>query len=221
MADKGKERPLLIGIAGGTGSGKTLVSNRIYEELGSKQVAIIEQDSYYRDHSDIPIDDRNNRNFDHPNAFDFELMRHQVEKLMEGKAVKVPVYNYKTHTRKKQRRIVKDHVVIILEGILTLFDPGIRAMMDIKVYIDTPSDTRFIRRLNRDTNERGRDIESVVKQYQESVRPMHEQFVEPTKAYADILIPGGGYNNVAVDLLKTKVSALLTERMNKVKKSGK
>ena len=221
MADKGKERPLLIGIAGGTGSGKTLVSNRIYEELGSNQVAIIEQDSYYRDHSDIPIDDRNNRNFDHPNAFDFELMRHQIEKLMEGKAVKVPVYDYKTHTRKKQRRIVKDHVVIILEGILTLFDPGIRAMMDIKVYIDTPSDTRFIRRLNRDTNERGRDIESVVKQYQESVRPMHEQFVEPTKAYADILIPGGGYNNVAVDLLKTKVSALLTERKNKVKKSGK
>ncbi len=221
MADKENERPLLIGIAGGTGSGKTLVSNRIYEELGSKQVAIIEQDSYYRDHSDIPIDDRNNRNFDHPNAFDFELMRHQVEILMEGKAVKVPIYDYKTHTRKKQRRIIKDHVVIILEGILTLFDPGIRAMMDIKVYIDTPSDTRFIRRLNRDTNERGRDIESVVKQYQESVRPMHEQFVEPTKAYADILIPGGGYNNVAVDLLKTKVSALLTERMNKVKKSGK
>ena len=221
MADKEKEKPLLIGIAGGTGSGKTLVSNRIYEELGSKQVAIIEQDSYYRDHSDIPIDDRNNRNFDHPNAFDFELMRHQVEKLMEGTAVKVPIYDYKTHTRKKQRRIIKDHVVIILEGILTLFDPGIRAMMDIKVYIDTPSDTRFIRRLNRDTNERGRDIESVVKQYQESVRPMHEQFVEPTKAYADIIIPGGGYNNVAVDLLKTKVSALLTERMNKVKNSGK
>ena len=221
MADKGKEKPLLIGIAGGTGSGKTLVSNRIYEELGSNQVAIIEQDSYYRDHSDIPIDDRNNRNFDHPNAFDFELMRHQIKKLMEGRAVKVPVYDYKTHTRKKQRRTVKDHVVIILEGILTLFDPGIRAMMDIKVYIDTPSDTRFIRRLNRDTNERGRDIDSVVKQYQESVRPMHEQFVEPTKAYADIIIPGGGYNNVAVDLLKTKVSSLLTERMNKVKKSGK
>ena len=221
MADKENERPLLIGIAGGTGSGKTLVSNRIYEELGSKQVAIIEQDSYYRDQSDIPIDDRNNRNFDHPNAFDLELMRHQVEKLMEGKAVKVPVYDYKTHTRKKQRRIVKDHVVIILEGILTLFDPGIRAMMDIKVYIDTPSDTRFIRRLNRDTNERGRDIESVVKQYQESVKPMHEQFVEPTKAYADILIPGGGYNNVAVDLLKTKVATLLAERMKKVKKSGK
>ena len=221
MVNKENEKPLLIGIAGGTGSGKTLVSNRIYEELGSKQVAIIEQDSYYRDHSDIPIDDRNNRNFDHPNAFDFELMRNQVEKLMEGKAVKVPIYDYKTHTRKKQRRIIKDHVVIILEGILTLFDPGIRAMMDIKVYIDTPSDTRFIRRLNRDTNERGRDIESVVKQYQESVRPMHEQFVEPTKAYADIIIPGGGYNNVAVDLLKTKVSALLTERMNKVKNSGK
>ena len=221
MSDKENERPLLIGIAGGTGSGKTLVSNRIYEELGSKQVAIIEQDSYYRDHSDIPIDDRNNRNFDHPNAFDFELMRHQIKKLMEGRAVKVPVYDYKTHTRKKQRRTVKDHVVIILEGILTLFDPGIRAMMDIKVYIDTPSDTRFIRRLNRDTNERGRDIDSVVKQYQESVRPMHEQFVEPTKAYADIIIPGGGYNNVAVDLLKTKVSSLLTERKNKVKKSGK
>ena len=221
MVNKENEKPLLIGIAGGTGSGKTLVSNRIYEELGSKQVAIIEQDSYYRDHSDIPIDDRNNRNFDHPNAFDFDLMRNQVEKLMEGKAVKVPIYDYKTHTRKKQRRIIKDHVVIILEGILTLFDPGIRAMMDIKVYIDTPSDTRFIRRLNRDTNERGRDIESVVKQYQESVRPMHEQFVEPTKAYADIIIPGGGYNNVAVDLLKTKVSALLTERMNKVKNSGK
>ena len=131
---------------------------------------------------------------------------------MEGKTVKVPVYDYKTHTRKKRRRIIKDHIVIIVEGILTLFDPGIRMLMDIKVYIDTPSDTRFVRRLNRDTKERGRDSDSIIKQYQESVRPMHDQFVEPTKAYADIIIPGGGYNNVAVDLLKTKIAALLNER---------
>ncbi len=221
MKDKAQNRPLLIGIAGGTGSGKTLVSRRIYDELGSEQVAIIEQDSYYRDQSDIPLDDRNNRNYDHPSAFDFELMRIQIQELMEGRMVKVPVYNYKTHTRKKRRRVIKDHVVIILEGILTLFDSGIRALMDIKVYIDTPSDTRFIRRLNRDTKERGRDIESVIKQYQESVRPMHNQFVEATKAYADIIIPGGGYNNVAVDLLKTKVASLLSERNQKSDKPGK
>ncbi|MCH8928564.1 MAG: uridine kinase [Candidatus Marinimicrobia bacterium] len=209
---KKNKKPLLLGIAGGTGSGKTLVSKRIYDELGSDRVAIIEQDSYYRDQSDIPLDARNNRNYDHPNAFDMELMRLQMQEIMEGKTVKVPVYDYKTHTRKKRRRIIKDHIVIIVEGILTLFDPGIRMLMDIKVYIDTPSDTRFIRRLNRDTKERGRDSDSIIKQYQESVRPMHDQFVEPTKAYADIIIPGGGYNNVAVDLLKTKIAALLNER---------
>lgn len=212
MNPKDSKKPLFIGIAGGTGSGKTLVSKRIYDELGSDRVAIIEQDSYYRDQSDIPLDSRNSRNYDHPNAFDLELMRLQMQELMDGKAVKIPVYDYKTHTRKKRRRIVKDHVVIILEGILTLFDPGIRMLMDIKVYIDTPSDTRFIRRLNRDTKERGRESDSIIRQYQESVRPMHDQFVEPTKAYADIIIPGGGYNNVAVDLLKTKVATLLNER---------
>jgi len=212
---KNSKKPLLLGIAGGTGSGKTLVSKRIYDELGSDRVVIIEQDSYYRDLSDIPLDNRNNKNYDHPNAFDLELMRLQMQELVDGKAVKVPVYDYKTHTRKKRRRIIKDHVVIIVEGILTLFDPGIRMLMDIKVYIDTPSDTRFIRRLRRDTKERGRDSESIIKQYQESVRPMHDQFVEPTKAYADIIIPGGGYNNVAVDLLKTKVATLLNERKSK------
>jgi len=212
MNRKNNKKPLMLGIAGGTGSGKTLVSKRIYDELGSDRVAIIEQDSYYRDQSDIPVDNRNNRNYDHPSAFDLELMRLQMQELVDGKTVKVPVYDYKTHTRKKRRRVIKDHVVIIVEGILTLFDPGIRTLMDIKVYIDTPSDTRFIRRLNRDTKERGRDSDSIIKQYQESVRPMHEQFVEPTKAYADIIIPGGGYNNVAVDLLKTKIATLLIER---------
>lgn len=206
------KKPLLLGIAGGTGSGKTLVSKRIYDELGSDRVAIIEQDSYYRDQSDIPLNNRNTRNYDHPSAFDLELMRLQMQELVDGKTVKVPVYDYKTHTRKKRRRVIKDHVVIIVEGILTLFDPGIRTLMDIKVYIDTPSDIRFIRRLNRDTKERGRDSDSIIKQYQESVRPMHEQFVEPTKAYADIIIPGGGYNDVAIDLLKTKIATLLNER---------
>lgn len=212
MMNLNNNKPLLLGIAGGTGSGKTLVSKRIYDELGSDRVAIIEQDSYYRDQSDIPLNNRNTRNYDHPSAFDLELMRLQMQELVDGKTVKVPVYDYKTHTRKKRRRVIKDHVVIIVEGILTLFDPGIRALMDIKVYIDTPSDTRFIRRLNRDTKERGRDSDSIIKQYQESVRPMHDQFVEPTKAYADIIIPGGGYNDVAVDLLKTKIATLLNER---------
>ena len=209
---KNHKKPLLLGIAGGTGSGKTLVSKRIYDELGSDRVAIIEQDSYYRDQSDIPLNNRNKRNYDHPSAFDLELMRLQMQELVEGKTVKVPVYDYKTHTRKKRRRVIKDHVVIIVEGILTLFDPGIRTLMDIKVYIDTPSDTRFIRRLNRDTKERGRDSDFIIKQYQESVRPMHDQFVEPTKAYADIIIPGGGHNNVAIDLLKTKIATLLDQR---------
>lgn len=205
---------LLIGLAGGTGSGKTLVAKNLMKGMDSSRVAIIEQDSYYRDLQHIPKSQRDERNFDHPEAFDWELLRRQIAQLVDGHSVDVPVYDYSTHTRSdKTRRIENPHIVII-EGILVLNDPELRELMDIKAFVDTDDDIRFIRRLQRDIRERGRTIESVIKQYQESVRSMHLQFVEPTKRFADIIIPEGGYNSVAIDLLRTKIETLLKEMEN-------
>lgn len=205
------KKAILIGIAGGTGAGKTLVSHTLYNEIGSDKVIIIEQDSYYHDLKNLPLEERARQNFDHPDAFDMELMRAQMRNLLEGKVVYIPIYNYKTHTRMKKRRKVSGHKIILLEGILVLDDQELRKMMDIKVYIDAEADVRFIRRLKRDLLERERGIDSIIKQYEESVKPMHEQFVEPTKKYADIIIPQGGHNRVAIDLLKTKILSLLSQ----------
>jgi len=203
---------ILIGIAGGSGSGKTLVSKRIYDEIGSDKVTIIQQDSYYKDLSHLDFEERKKQNFDHPDAFDNKLLFDHMIELLSGHEVEVPQYDFKNHTRKKETQKVSDNVVIVLEGILILHYPEIRNIMDIKVYVDTADDIRLIRRIRRDVQERGRSLDSILEQYEKSVRPMHLQFVEPTKRYADIILPEGGYNVVAIDLLKTKIRALLQER---------
>ncbi|MFA4839025.1 MAG: uridine kinase [Candidatus Neomarinimicrobiota bacterium] len=200
---------ILIGVAGGTGSGKTSMAKNIVRDFDPRQVVIIEQDSYYHDLSQIPMDSRSHHNFDHPESYDFDLLKNQMKSILSGEHVEVPIYDYKTHTRKAETISVCGQKIIVLEGIMVLFDPDLRRMMDIKVYIETAADIRFIRRLVRDIKQRERSFESVIDQYLGTVRPMHEQFIEPTKQYADIIIPEGGHNTVAVDLFKTKVKSLL------------
>ncbi len=202
-------KAILIGIAGGSGSGKTLVADTIYSELGSDKVVIIKQDSYYNDMSHLPFEERSKQNFDHPDAFDMPLLREHILKLIHGRTIEQPIYDFTQHRRTAETRRIGSHIVIVLEGILILDDIELRSLMDIKVFIDTDPDERFIRRLKRDLRERGRSIESIIEQYERSVRPGHLQFVEPSKRYADIIIPQGGHNVVAIDLLKTKIRSLL------------
>jgi uridine kinase len=205
-------RRVLIGIAGGSGSGKTLVARTIVRELGSSRVVVIDQDSYYRDLEDIPLGDRETRNFDHPDAFDNELLKRHIFDLLDGRPIAQPIYDYAEYRRLAETRTVGEHDVIVLEGILLFGDPELRERMDIKLYVDADPDVRFIRRLRRDIVERGRSVDSVIRHYEESVRPMHLQFVEPMKRYADVIIPEGGHNKVAIDLVKTKIRDLLRER---------
>jgi uridine kinase len=205
-------RRILIGIAGGSGSGKTLVARNIVRELGSDRVVIIDQDSYYKDLEDIPYRDREARNFDHPDAFDNDLLKRHIRELLEGREVEQPIYDYTQHRRLPETRQIGDRLVFVLEGILIFVDPELRAMMDIKLFVDADPDVRFIRRMRRDLVERGRPVDSIVRQYEESVRPMHMQFVEPSKRYADLIIPEGGHNSVAIDMVRTKISELLRER---------
>jgi uridine kinase len=205
-------RSILIGIAGGSGSGKTLVARTIVRELGSDRVVVIDQDSYYRNLEDIPYRDREVRNFDHPDAFDTELLKQHLRELLAGRPVDQPIYDYSEHRRLPETRRIGDHHILVLEGILIFTDPDLRDLMDIKLFIDADPDVRFIRRLRRDLVERGRSVDSVIRQYTESVRPMHLQFVEPSKRHADVIIPEGGHNKVAIDLVKTKIRELLRER---------
>lgn len=202
---------IIIGLAGGTGSGKTSIAKAIKQEIGDDGVVIVEQDSYYHNLTHLPIDERARINFDHPDSIDFDLMRNDLEALQRFEPVELPIYDYTTHTRKTETRNISGHRLIILEGILVLFDQAIRDLMNIKIYIDTPADVRFIRRMMRDVQERDRSFDAVVDQYYATVRPMHDQFVEPTKRFADIIIPEGGHNRVAIDLLKTKVDSLLND----------
>lgn len=199
----------LIGIAGGTGSGKTLVVKALCESIDAGEFIYLQQDSYYKDLSELPMYERGKRNFDHPDAFDSELLHQQTRQLLEGKAIEQPVYDFKKHSRTTLTTRIEPRPLIILEGILVLHDMVLREMMDIKVFVDTPSDIRLIRRVRRDIAERGRDMDSVFYQYENSVRPMHIQFVEPSKEFADIIIPEGGMNIVAVDMLSTKLKAML------------
>ncbi|MFQ5750461.1 MAG: uridine kinase [bacterium] len=208
MAEKG----ILLGIAGGTGSGKTLVAQNIYADLGSDRVVRICQDSYYKDLSHLTAEERNAHNFDHPDAIDSELLIAHLKTLLKGETIEQPIYDFVKHIRSQKTQKIGPHSIIVLEGILIFENPELRNLMDIKIYVDTDPDIRFIRRLRRDILERGRSMESVIQQYEESVRPMHLQFVEPSKRYADIIIPEGGYNKVAIDLIKTKIEALLRER---------
>ena len=200
---------ILIGIAGGTGSGKTSIAKAIASDFGKSEVALIEQDAYYRDLSNLTMEKRSVVNFDHPDAVDFDFMELQLNELIQGNNVNIPIYDFTTHTRKNEAQFVEKHRIIILEGILTLFHQEIRDMMDIKIYVETADDIRIIRRIKRDMEKRERTFNSIIEQYYNTVRPMHIQFVEPTKKYADIIIPEGGQNKVAVDILRTKIMTLI------------
>ncbi|MCG3089200.1 uridine kinase [Sporosarcina cyprini] len=202
-------KPLVIGIAGGSGSGKTSVTNRIYNVFKEHSVVVIEQDYYYKDQSHLEFEERLKTNYDHPLAFDTDLLIEHVGMLLERTSISKPVYDYALHTRSNETIEISPKDVIILEGILVLEDPRLRELMDIKLFVDTDADLRIIRRLMRDIQERGRTIDSVIDQYLTVVRPMHNQFIEPTKRYADIIIPEGGHNEVAIDLMVTKIKTIL------------
>lgn len=203
------KRGILIGVAGGTGSGKTSIAKAITRAFGRAEVALLEQDAYYRDLAHLPVEERIKNNFDHPDSIDFTLLRTHVREILAGRSVAVPVYDFKTHSRTHETHALESHHIVVLEGIFALYDDEIRSMMDIKVFVDTEADIRLLRRLKRDLRDRGRTLESVIEQYTHTVRPMHVQFVEPTKRHADLIIPEGGHNSVAIDLLRTKIKSLL------------
>ncbi|MBO0444519.1 uridine kinase [Vagococcus fluvialis] len=203
------ERPIVIGVTGGSGSGKTSVSRAILNALPNHSILLFEQDSYYKDQSHLSFEERLNTNYDHPLAFDTDLLIEHLKELMNYQTIKKPVYNYEAHTRSKEVVIQEPKEVIIVEGILILEDERLRDLMDIKVYVDTEDDIRIIRRIKRDIEDRGRSLDSVIDQYLSVVKPMHSQFIEPTKKYADIIVPEGGKNQVAIDLLTTKVRSIL------------
>ncbi|WP_300565762.1 uridine kinase [Flavobacterium sp.] len=197
---------LIIGIAGGTGSGKTTVVHRIMNELPETEVGIISQDSYYKQTHDLSYEERSRINFDHPRAIDFELLVQHLKDLKEGKAVDQPVYSFITHNRTDDTVHTHPRKVMIVEGILILTNPELRDLFDVKIYVHADSDERLIRRLKRDIAERGRDMEEVINRYQTTLKPMHEQFIEPTKAFADIIIPNDKYNTVAIDVVRAVIN---------------
>lgn len=199
----------VVGVAGGTGSGKTTVARKLVELFKQQPVRLIPQDAYYKDLADTTLEERAHVNFDHPLAFDNDLLVQHLDRLLEGKPIDQPVYNYITHSRREETVTVEPAPILIVEGIMVLEDAKLRERLDIKVYVDTDADERFIRRMQRDLIERGRSIDSIVEQYLSSVRPMHLQFVEPTKRYADVIVPEGGTNHVAIDLLASKIKAIL------------
>jgi uridine kinase len=201
---------MIIGICGGTGSGKTTVANSILESVNANEVAFIQQDSYYRNLKDLPLDYRQAVNFDHPDALDNDLLVHHIRKLRAGGPVELPLYDFKTHTRLNDTVLIEPKPIVIIEGILIFAEPRLLEQMDIKVFVDTPDDIRFIRRLRRDIAERGRTVDSVIEQYLATVRPMHMQFVEPSKRYADVIIPEGGHNLVSIDLISGKIRERLS-----------
>lgn len=200
---------ILIGIAGGTGSGKTSVAKNILRKFGEGEVVILEQDAYYKDMSHIPFEERAKKNFDHPDAIDFDLLKGHLQSLLNDESVSIPIYDFSTHLRQPESRTVDPHHAIVLEGIMVLTDEELRDMMAIKIYVETDSDVRFIRRLQRDIKERNRTVGDVIQQYESTVRPMHEQFVEITKKYADIILTEGSGNDIAVNRIKTKIQLLL------------
>ncbi|WP_407984486.1 uridine kinase [Pradoshia eiseniae] len=205
-------KPIVIGVAGGSGSGKTSVTKSIYEKFKGHSIMILEQDYYYKDQSHLPFEERLKTNYDHPLAFDNDLLLEHIHKLLNYESIDKPVYDYAMHTRSEEVIHVEPKDVIILEGILVLEDERLRDIMDIKLFVDTDADLRIIRRMMRDIKERGRSIDSVIEQYTSVVRPMHNQFIEPTKRYADVIIPEGGHNFVAIDLMVTKIQTILEQK---------
>ena len=205
--------PVVIGIAGGTGSGKTTVANVIVERIGADHIAYLPHDAYYKDLSDLPDNQRAQINFDHPDSLDTELFYKHIQLLKNKQPIDMPIYDFKTHSRTNQIRRLLPQPVILVEGILIFIESELRKLFDIKIFVDTDPDIRFIRRLQRDITERGRTTESVIQQYLNTVRPMHLEFVEPSKRYADVIIPEGGLNTVAMDMVVARLDELL--RMNR------
>lgn len=203
------KKAIIIGIAGASASGKSLLANTIVNELGSDQVVVISEDSYYKDHSNIPFEERVKINYDHPDSLDHELLYDHLAQLQQGKTIQVPVYNHSKHTREKETRAIGQHTIIVLEGILLFSEQKLRKLMDIRIFMETALDICLIRRLKRDMKERGRSLDAVLKQYEETVRPMYLQFIEPSKRYADIIVPRGGGNRIAIDMIKAKMRELL------------
>ncbi|MGL4335995.1 MAG: uridine kinase [Turicibacter sp.] len=203
------KKPLVIGIAGGSASGKTSVANILCETFSDQTITLLRQDDYYNDQGHMTLEERVQTNYDHPLSMDNELLVKHLKKLMLGYSIQKPIYDYTQHTRSDETEKIDPTSIIIVEGLFVLEDIHIREFLDIKIFVETDDDIRFIRRLLRDMSERGRTIESVILQYTESVKPMHEQFVEPTKKYADIIIPEGKTNTVAIDLLITKINSIL------------
>ena len=211
-----KATPLVIGVAGGSGSGKTTVAQMVLKQVGKSRIAFLQHDSYYRELTGLPMAQRAQVNFDHPDSLESEMLKEHILQLQQWKPVEVPVYDFTTHCRTDETIHVEPRRVILVEGILIFADPKLRELFDVKIFVDTDSDLRFIRRLNRDITERGRTTEMVVKQYLNTVRPMHLEFVEPSKRYADVIIPEGGLNLVAMDMVIARIESLLKEEPKEV-----
>lgn len=200
---------IIIGISGPSASGKSLLSNTLVNELGSEQVVVISEDAFYKDHSNIPFDERAKINYDHPDSFDHELLFQHLLQLQAGATVEIPIYNFSLHIREKKTRLIGQYTIIVIEGILLFIEQKLRDLMDIRIFMDTPLDICLIRRLKRDVNERSRSLDSVLQQYEETVRPMYLQFIEPSKRYADVIVPRGGNNRIAIDMITAKMRELL------------
>jgi len=205
-------RPVVLGVAGGSGSGKSTVVREVCRILGEGTASVLHHDSYYRNLAHLPFAERAARNFDHPDALETELMVRHIRRLLEGASVEVPIYDFSSHTRSARTTLLEPSPVVIVDGILVLADEGLRATMDLKVFVDTEPDIRLLRRIRRDVLKRGRTPASVIAQYEATVHPMHQEFVEPSKRFADLIVPEGGYNRVAVDRVATRLTALLAER---------
>lgn len=210
-----RKQVIIIGIAGPSASGKSLLANTIVNELGSEQVVVISEDAYYRDNSHLPFEERAKVNYDHPEAFDHSLLCEHLRKLQQGESVDIPIYSHSKHIRLTETRRIGQHAIIVLEGILLFVDKPLRELMDIRIFMSTPLDVCLTRRLKRDVVERHRSFESVVHQYEMTVRPMYLQFIEPSSRYADIIVPRGGENRIAIDMIQAKMRELIAVHSNK------
>jgi uridine kinase len=208
------QHPVVIGLAGGSGSGKTTVLRRIVDAIGPNKIALLDHDAYYRDLSHLPLEQRSRFNFDHPDALETELLCSHLDRLQGGETVEKPIYNYKTHTREGHTTRIYPRPVVIVEGILVLAEDDLRKRMDIKIFVDAADDIRLMRRIRRDLNERGRTVDAVLQQYERTVRPMHLEFVEPSKRRADVIIPRGGHNHVAIQMVVARIELLLQQYRN-------
>ena len=212
MTDNRGSRPVVFGVAGGTGSGKTTVANAILDQVGAEKITYLPHDAYYRELVHLTKAERAQVNFDHPDSLETELLVQHIQELQAGRAVELPVYDFTTHTRTGETIHAEPAPILLVEGILIFAEPALRELMDIRIYVDTDADLRFIRRLERDINERGRTVESVINQYMTTVRPMHLEFVEPSKRHADVIIPEGGFNRVAMTMIAARLKEMLQKQ---------